>query len=198
MEFYWKGGVQMSLADIKSTSHNARKIARPVYEWVSTLIIALLVMAALFTFLFRVVRVDGDSMETTLQNNDQLLVLTAVSDYKRGDIVVVDRYTIEPLVKRVVAIGGDTIRIDDAGRVYLNNSLLNEPYASMYTSPKGNTEPIVIPEGYVFLMGDNRMVSLDSRSPEIGLVLEKDLIGKAIFRVSPFSGIYGNMEQSIN
>ncbi len=177
-----------------------RKMALSAYEWVSTLIVSLLALVVLFTFFFRIVRVDGDSMDKTLRHDDQLLLMTAVSDYQRGDIVVVDRYTIEPLVKRIIAVGGDTLKIDEQGYVYLNGSLLGEPYASPYTPRKGCIETVIIPEGYVFLMGDNRAVSLDSRSPEIGLVLEKDLVGKAVFRVSPFSsfgGIYGNMEQSV-
>ena len=184
----------------KDTS-SVRKLALSAYEWVSTLIVSLLVLVVLFTFFFRIVCVDGDSMDTTLQHEDQLLLMTSVSDYQRGDIVVVDRYTIEPIVKRIIAVGGDTLKIDERGFVYLNGDLLGEPYASPYTAQKGCTDTVIIPEGYVFLMGDNRAVSLDSRSPEIGLVLEKDLVGKAIFRVSPFSsfgGIYGNMEQSVN
>ncbi len=177
-----------------------RRWAVTAYEWVSTLVVSLLVLVIAFTFFLRIVRVDGDSMDNTLQDGDQLLMLTTVSDYQRGDIVVVDRYTIEPLVKRVIAVGGDTIKIDENGLVYLNGSLLSEPYAAEFTPQKGCTEAVVVPDGYVFLMGDNRLVSKDSRSEEIGLVLEKDLVGKAVFRLSPFSalgGIYGNMEQSV-
>ncbi len=178
----------------------SRRWAVTAYEWVSTLVVSLLVLVIAFTFFLRVVRVDGDSMDNTLQHGDQLLMFTAVSDYQRGDIVVVDRYTVEPLVKRIIAVGGDTIKIDENGLVYLNGSLLSEPYAAEFTPQKGCTEAVVVPDGYVFLMGDNRSVSLDSRSKEIGLVLEKDLVGKAVFRLSPYSalgGIYGNMEQSI-
>lgn len=185
---------------VKREVPSARKFVFSAYEWVSTLIVSLLLLVVLFTFFFRIVRVDGDSMDNTLQDGDQLLLMTTVSDYQRGDIVVVDRYTVEPLVKRVIAVGGDTIKIDEGGLVYLNGALLNEPYAAAYTPQKGCTEAVVIPEGYVFLMGDNRDTSLDSRLPEIGLVLEKDLIGKAVLRVSPISslgGIYGNMEQSV-
>lgn len=187
--------------EIKRDAPSVRKWVLSVYEWVSTLIVSLLVLAVLFTFFFRVVRVDGNSMDKTLQDDDQLLLTTMVSDYQRGDIVVVDRYTVEPLVKRIIAVGGDTIEIDKGGLVYLNGRLLSEPYAAKYTPQKGCTEAVIVPEGYVFLMGDNRTVSLDSRSAEIGLVMEKDLVGKAIFRISPlssFGGIYGNMEQSVN
>lgn len=169
------------------------------YEWVSTLIVSLLVLVVLFTFVFRVVRVDGDSMDKTLQNGDRLLLMTSVTEYQRGDIVVVDRYTVEPLVKRIIAVGGDTLRIDTDGFVYLNGSLHSEPYAAVFTPQRDCVETVVVPEGHVFLMGDNRLVSKDSRSNEVGMVLEKDIVGKAIFRIGPFSsfgGIYNNLEQS--
>lgn len=191
----------MAGCEVTQNAVSVRKWALPAYEWVSALIVSLLVLVVLFTFFFRVVRVDGASMDDTLQHNDQLLLTTVVSEYQRGDIVVVDRYTIEPLVKRVIAIGGDTIKIDKKGYVYLNGTLLSEPYAAQYTPQKDCVETVVVPEGYVFLMGDNRLVSLDSRSSEIGLVLEKDLVGKAIFRISPlssFGGIYSNMEQNVH
>ena len=186
---------------VHKNSETRRRLAVSAYDWVSTLVISLLTPVIAFTFFLRIVRVDGDSMVNTLHHEDRLLLFTAVSEYQRGDIVVVDRYTIEPLVKRVIAVGGDTIKIDRDGYVYLNGSLLSEPYAAQFTPQKDCTETVVVPTGYVFLMGDNRPGSLDSRSDEIGLVLEKDLVGKAIFRLSPlpdFGGIYGNMEQSVN
>ena len=123
-----------------------------------------------------------------------------MTQYQRGDIVVVDRYTGEPLIKRIIAIGGDTLSIDEGGHVYLNGLLLSEPYATPFTPQKGCVDSVVIPYGYVFLMGDNRMVSLDSRSEEVGLVLEKDIVGKVVFRLSPLpslGGVYDNLEQSI-
>lgn len=186
---------------VKENSEARRRLAVSAYDWVSTLVVSLLALVIAFTFFLRIVRVDGDSMVNTLHHEDQLLLLTAVSEYQRGDIVVVDRYTIEPLVKRVIAVGGDTIKISRDGYVYLNGSLLSEPYAAQFTPQKDCTEAVVVPTGYVFLMGDNRPSSRDSRSDEIGLVLEKDLVGKAIFRLSPFSdfgGIYDNLEQSVN
>lgn len=190
----------MARMPININTDARRRLAVSAYYWVSTLVVSLLVLVIAFTFFLRIIRVDGDSMDSTLRDGDQLLMITTVSEYRRGDIVVVDRYTIEPLVKRVIAVGGDTIKIDTNGLVYLNGDLLSEPYAAKFTPQKGCTETVVIPNGYVFLLGDNRSVSLDSRSEEIGLVLEKDLVGKAVFRVSPISalgGIYYNMEQSM-
>lgn len=187
-------------ADSKRTSQQLRQWAHSAYEWMSTLIVALLVIVVLFTFFFRVIRVEGDSMVPSLNSGEQLLLSTTVSQYQRGDIVVVDRYTVEPLIKRIIAIGGDTLSIDEGGHVYLNGLLLSEPYATPFTPQKGCVDSVVIPYGYVFLMGDNRMVSLDSRSEEVGLVLEKDIVGKVVFRLSPLpslGGVYDNLEQSI-
>lgn len=187
-------------ADSKRTSRQLCQWAHSAYEWMSTLIVALLVIVVLFTFFFRVIRVEGDSMVPTLNGGDQLLLSTMVTQYQRGDIVVVDRYTVEPLIKRIIAIGGDTLSIDEGGHVYLNGLLLSEPYATPFTPQKGCVDSVVIPYGYVFLMGDNRMVSLDSRSEEVGLVLEKDIVGKVVFRLSPLpslGGVYDNLEQSI-
>ncbi len=169
------------------------------YEWMSTLVISLLVMVVLFTFLFRVVRVDGSSMNTTLADGEQLLVLSAAKDYQRGDIVVVDRYTVEPLIKRVIAVGGDTIEIRIDSTVRVNGQLIYEPYAVGMTLPKDAEGVIQVPEGYVFAMGDNREVSLDSRAQQIGLIYEKDIIGKAVWRLTPlssFGSIYDNMEHN--
>ncbi len=190
----------MTDTEEKREAATMRKWVLSAYDWVSTLIMALLVLVVLFTFVFRVIRVEGSSMVKTLQDGDRLLLSTTVTDYQRGDIVVVDRYSVEPLIKRIIAIGGDTIKIESDGRVYLNGDLLSEPYAAAFTPQKECVEPVVVPHGYVFLMGDNRSDSLDSRSREVGLVLEKDIVGKAILRVSPivsFGDIYHNMEQSM-
>ncbi|MBQ4612690.1 MAG: signal peptidase I [Clostridia bacterium] len=176
-----------------------RKRAISVYDVVSTLVVSLLVLVVVFTFFVRVVRVDGDSMNTTLRNGDQVLLYTSGSEYRHGDIVVIDRYAVVPLVKRIIAVGGDTLKIGDDGMVYLNGSMLSEPYARGMTKPKDCTETIIIPDGYVFVMGDNRMDSHDSRSSDIGLISVKDIVGKAVYRVAPFSAfgdIYTNLEHS--
>lgn len=178
----------------------ASKKAVAVYEWAGTLVLAMVILVVLFTFFVRVIRVDGDSMDNTLRDGDQLLLYTNVTEYQRGDIVVVDRYTVAPLVKRIIAVGGDTIKIDDNGMVYLNGMMLSEPYVKGETTPKDCVETVIVPSGYVFVMGDNRVDSHDSRSSEIGLVSVKDIVGKAVYRLSPLSSfgeIYNNLEYSI-
>ena len=174
----------------------ARRTVAAAYDWISTLISSLLILVVLFTFFLGIVRVDGWSMVSTLYNDDRLL-LVAAAEYDRGDIVVIDRYTIDPIIKRVIAVGGDTIEILPEGIVVLNGKILNEPYVKGLTPQKDCKDAVVVPEGYVFVMGDNRSVSLDSRTASVGLVLEKDIVGKAVFRVLPitsFGKIYDNTE----
>ena len=173
-------------------SGNERTAA--MYEWVEAAIFALVCVVLVFTFLFRIVGVDGESMQTTLMNHDRLILTRLNYTPERGDIVVINRYTQEPLVKRIVAKGNDTLDIDaQTGKVILNGSVLEEPYLDDFqkTEPMDFQGPIVVPEGYVFVMGDNRLNSHDSRKRDISCVSEKDIMGKAVFRLWPFSQVGG-------
>lgn len=167
--------------------------ASALYDWVEAAVFSLICVILLFTFIFRVVGVEGPSMNSTLAEGDRLLLLRVYVQPRRGDIVVIDRYAVEPLVKRVIAVEGDTLDILD-GRVILNGEILDEPYVQDPTPRNEFQEEILIPEGYVFVMGDNRVNSKDSRSTEIGLVRVADLRGKAVFRFWPlakFGGLSG-------
>ncbi len=159
-----------------------------VYEYAETILVAMLLLVLLFTFVFRVAGVVGDSMLPTLQTQERLILTTHFYEPSRGDIVVIDRYTQEPLIKRVIGVAGDTILIDGVnGIVYRNGEALVEKYVSGPTSPKEMEGEVVIPEGYIFVLGDNRGVSKDSRSAEIGLVDTEDVVGKAVLRVWPLN-----------
>ena len=165
-------------------------------EWYEALISAALVLVLVFSFFFRIIQVDGESMVPTLDNGDKLIVWGAGYEPQRGDVVIVDSYTSygKPLVKRVIAKGNDTLDIDaQTGEVLLNGKVLDEPYLDDFqrTDPMEFQGPITIPEGYVFVMGDNRLNSHDSRKRDISCVSEKDLMGKAVFRLWPFSHIGG-------
>ncbi len=182
---------KQALAGLRS-----RRTAAFIYDWISAMIFALMVPVLLFTLFIRIVTVDGSSMDNTLQDDDHLVLLTAVDIFEHGDIVVVDRYTEEPLIKRVIAVAGDTIEITDEGQVYLNGAVLEEPYARGTTYPNAVTEPMRVPDGYLFVLGDNRPVSKDSRSIDVGLIPMDDVVGKAIFRLWPlssFGSIYDNL-----
>ena len=172
-----------------ASAEKGRRYLLSLYDWMGTLIVALSIFALLFAFVIRVVGVDGTSMEPTFQNGDRLLLSVTEDTYLRGDIVVVDRYTDEPLIKRVIAVGGDTISIDTAGRVFVDGEMLDETYIQGETVLRDFSGPLKIPQGYLFVMGDNRSVSKDSRSAEIGLISVKDVVGKAVYCVWPLDAI---------
>lgn len=151
---------------------------------------------------FRVVIVSGPSMKNTLIDGDNLLVASGPfwGEPECGDIVIITKQAFrdgDPIVKRVIATENQWIHIEYAtGNVYVGNSqddmkLLDEKYTNGVTNPYTNFQfPMQIPEGYVFVMGDNRINSTDSRSPSIGLIDEREIIGKAFFLMIP--GTDGN------
>lgn len=162
-----------------------------VYDLVSIVMSAFIIIAVVFTFVFRLVGVDGSSMTNTLQHGDWLLTVNKES-YERGDIVVITEpnYFNEPLIKRVIAKGGETVDIDFAtGIVYVDGVALKEPYTREdFILPKIDDIdfPYTVPEGHIFCMGDNRNGSTDSRSNLIGPLDERYVLGKAVVRILPF------------
>ncbi len=174
-----------------------------LFEWLETIAIALVAVVLLFTFVFRIVGVDGDSMMDTLYDGDRLIVSHLFYKPKAGDIVIITQPNAvnKPLVKRIVALGGQTVDIDtERGLVYVDGKVIDEPYIKEPTvripSPPLQF-PYTVPEGKVFVMGDNRNNSLDSRSTAVGPIDERYILGKAVFRVFPlnrFGGLYANME----
>ena len=159
-------------------------------EWYDALAMAVAIIALVFTFGVRIVKVDGHSMDHTLSDGERILInLLKAPDY--GDIVVVDGYTDygKPLVKRVIAKGGDTISIDyETGTVTVNGEVLQEDYIAEPTYLGYDVEfPYTVPEGTVFVMGDNRNQSLDSRSSYIGCIDEQDILGKVLVCFLPFA-----------
>ena len=162
-----------------------------VLEWYEALISAALVLVLVFSFFFRIIQVDGSSMVHTLVNGDKLIVWGAGYTPQRGDVVIVDSYTSygKPLVKRVIAKGGDTVSIDYAtGTVAVNGEVLQEDYIAEPTYLGYDvTFPYTVPEGTVFVMGDNRNQSLDSRSTYVGCIDERDILGRVLLCFMPFT-----------
>ena len=160
-------------------------------EWYEALISAALVLVLIFSFFFRIIQVDGSSMVPTLVNGDKLIVWGAGYTPQRGDVVIVDSYTSygKPLVKRVIAKGGDTVSIDYAtGTVAVNGEVLQEDYIEEPTYLGYDvTFPYTVPEGTVFVMGDNRNQSLDSRSTYVGCIDERDILGNVLVCFMPFT-----------
>ena len=164
---------------------------RELYEWTQALVGSVLTVVLVFTFLIRLIGVDGHSMVPTLQNGDRLLVLSSLldSDYEYGDIVVLreESFLEEPIVKRVIATEGQTVDIDfEAGVVYVDSEALDEPYINEPTYMEEGTEfPLTVPEGCIFVMGDNRNHSSDSRDSRLGTVDTRCVLGKAVFLAFP-------------
>ena len=170
---------------------------RDLYEWVQSLVGSVLVVVAIFTFVIRMMGVDGHSMLNTLQHGDRLLVVNSMlyHDYKYGDIVILRKNGVfddDPIVKRVIAVEGQTVDIDFAeGIVYVDGAALDESYTlePTYESFAGYGQalsyPLTVPESSIFAMGDNRNHSNDSRDSSLGTVDTRLLIGKAVFLVFP-------------
>ena len=175
----------------KETKEEQKIPGRDLYEWVQALVCSVLAVVVIFTFGVRLIGVDGHSMVPTLQHGDRLLVLNSMfyDDYQYGDIVILTKETFlsAPIVKRVIAVGGQTVDIDfESGSVYVDGKLLNEPYINELTFQEEGVEfPIVVPEGSIFVMGDNRNHSDDSRNSRLGTVDTRYVIGKAVFLAFP-------------
>ena len=177
-----------------------RVSGRETYEWVRSLVGAVLVITLLFTFVARLMGVSGHSMVPTLQDGDRLIVLSGwlCGDYQYGDIVIAykESFDAEPIVKRVIATEGQTVSIDyDAGVVCVDGEPLDEPYLNeeMQWPGSGTMEETewVVPEGSIFVMGDNRNASSDSRDERLGPVDVRYVIGHAICTILPPSHIGG-------
>lgn len=177
-----------------------RRVVRRVYDWIGAFIIALILLVVLFSLIFRVVEVDGNSMQPTLYNGDRLVLSAINFAYVPGDIVVIDRYVKEPLVKRMVAMQGDKVEITSAGILYINGVQQYEAYIQGDILQNDMLESVTVPEGYVLVLGDNRTDSLDSREDEVGLIPMEDIVGKVVFRIAPFSSfgsVYRNLENNL-
>ena len=165
---------------------------RDLYEWVQSLVGSVLIVVAIFTFVIRMMGVDGHSMLNTLQHGDRLLVVNSLlyHDYKYGDIVILRKdgvFDDDPIVKRVIAVEGQTVDIDfTEGIVYVDGEVLEEDYIREPTYNAEGTEfPLTVPEGSIFVMGDNRNGSSDSRDYRLGTVDTRYVIGKAAFLIYP-------------
>lgn len=161
------------------------------FDIASIVSLATIIVGLAFIFLFRTVGVEGSSMYPTLHDKDRIILSAFVIEPKTGDIVVTCQpsafsYIESTLVKRVIATEGQSVDIDfTEGIVYVDGVALDEPYVNELTHDRESFEPLTVPEDYVFVMGDNRNASTDSRDYRVGLIREDYIMGKALFRISP-------------
>lgn len=163
-----------------------------LFDFVELFVFTLLAVMVLTSFFFRNSIVDGNSMNGTLKDGEHLIITDVFYTPERGDIIVFEDFTIdttEPLVKRVIAVEGDMIRVT-GGKVYVNEELITEPYVSSLETRK-DVPLMTVPEGEVFVMGDNRGDSHDSR--DFGTVSVDSILGKVILRFYPFDK-FGKVE----
>ena len=167
---------------------------KETYEWIQSLITALMIIVLVFLFVVRVIDVSGSSMNPNLWNGDKMLVSGLFYTPKAGDIVIFKKpsYSTEKaLVKRVIATEGQTVNIDfEQGIVYIDGKPIEEDYIAELTRTKEDfIGPKTVPEGCVFVMGDNRNASTDSRDSRIGMVDTRYIVGKAMMVIYPLNTI---------
>ncbi len=177
-------------------------LRRELFEWLDVIITAIIAVVIIFSLVFRVATIDGPSMENTFFTGDKVIISNFLYTPKVGDVVVVSRnvdnsietLSDEPIIKRVIALAGQKVDIDfEKGIVYVDDKPLDEPYAKTPTNVKYDLQfPVYVPEGCIFVLGDNRNESLDSRASDIGnngMIDTRYVIGRAVVRIFPFDEV---------
>ena len=172
------------------TRNPPSRVRMELYDWIQCAVTAIICGVLIFVFVGRTIGVDGRSMMQTLQHSDRVIMSNLFYTPSGGDIVVFvapsERFEY-PLVKRVIATEGQTVDINfDNGNVFVDDILLDEPYIlTMTTSRHDFNEPVTIPRGFIFVMGDNRNSSTDSRDDIVGLIDTRYILGKVLFVLVP-------------
>jgi len=164
------------------------KYKKTLKSTIYSLIIVISISSLLSTLLFPVLEIYGKSMNSTLSEGNIVLSVRK-TNLKRGDVIAF-YYNNKILIKRVIGISSDWINIDKEGKVYVNNTLLEEPYLKEKNNGESNIKyPYQVPDDNYFVLGDDRLLSVDSRYKEIGTIHKDNVIGKIIFRLWPIKEI---------
>ncbi len=184
---------------VKEEGLKLSKLTQSVLEWAGEIVFAVVLISILFTFFFRIITVDGKSMEPTYYDGNRVLVTKLAGKAEAGDVVIVVHALQEPIIKRVIATEGQTVDFDPVLHEVTVDSvpIKGEEYGienSITVVPDYPGQvmefPQTVPKGSVFLLGDNRDNSKDSRFLEVGMVDQRNILGKVVFNVYPFS-IFG-------
>lgn len=180
--------IESTVGDINDNS-----MVNTVYDWVRTIIFTFIIAMVCSVFLLRIIKVDGGSMNDTLSDNDMVMVTDMLYTPHNGDIIVIthgEHYN-KPIIKRVIATEGQKLTLDFQNeRIIVDGEVLKENYIKGTTFSHNFADyeiPSEIPKGKVFVMGDNRPISKDSRKAEIGLIDVENIVGKAQFVAFPFN-----------
>ena len=184
--------VDYNYSEKKSSGNLDRFISKTLLPYLSNIAFVFFLLIVIFTLCFRITCVDGRSMNNTLMDGDYVLLLNdfLCGDYEQGDVIVASKESFrngERIIKRVIATEGQWVDINfDTGTVKVDGKILDEPYISTPTvTPEGLTFPVRVEDGCVFVLGDNRELSMDSRHPQIGQIDCREIVGKAIFIFFP-------------
>ena len=175
------------MAELRRERERSR-LTRSVRSGIYVFLIAVAAAVLIATMVLPVFRIYGSSMSPVLNEGD-IVISVKTSSFQRGDIISF-YYNNKVLVKRVIALPGEWVDIDDAGNVYVDGTLLDEPYLQEKALGECDIDmPYQVPEGRLFVCGDHRSTSVDSRSSTVGCVAEEQIAGKIIFRIWPFQDI---------
>ena len=173
--------------NVNVVEEKSKKNAESIYDIASIVVSAVIAVGIIFTFLFKISTVSGESMENTLHHADRLIISSVVNDVEYGDVVVTSQPNLfnKVLIKRVIAVGGQTVWFDEeTGKVIVDGKALDEPYIKEEMEfLLSMTNLFKVPEGKIFVMGDNRNDSADSRDEFIGMIDERFVVGKVIYRI---------------